>query len=184
MSYWVRWDSSPNRQTIHEIIDAFEDGLAQSKKDKNRKERRKRGSKGSDELKRSELGSSKDELGESESVEEITIGGEGEGEDCGGSDGDGDGDDDEEEEGFEKGSVRKFLFSAEVCRGVGGDDGHLRLLVLHNLHRSSSLRRVAKHGNLRTLDRRGNEQEIKLSLENEKTEDDGETLAMVEKTYL
>ncbi|QHO06158.1 uncharacterized protein DS421_14g452310 [Arachis hypogaea] len=25
MSYWVRWDSSPNRQLIHEIIDAFEE---------------------------------------------------------------------------------------------------------------------------------------------------------------
>ncbi|KAL2341350.1 hypothetical protein Fmac_009290 [Flemingia macrophylla] len=29
-SYWVRWDESPNRQLIHEIIDAFEDNLAQS----------------------------------------------------------------------------------------------------------------------------------------------------------
>ncbi|RYR12016.1 hypothetical protein Ahy_B04g069531 [Arachis hypogaea] len=29
MSYWVRWDSSPNRQLIHEIIDAFEEWLAQ-----------------------------------------------------------------------------------------------------------------------------------------------------------
>ncbi|KAK9935925.1 hypothetical protein M0R45_012798 [Rubus argutus] len=26
-SYWVRWDESPNRELIHEIIDAFEDGL-------------------------------------------------------------------------------------------------------------------------------------------------------------
>ncbi|XP_057757558.1 uncharacterized protein LOC130976662 [Arachis stenosperma] len=29
MSYWVRWDASPNRQLIHEIIDAFEEWLAQ-----------------------------------------------------------------------------------------------------------------------------------------------------------
>ncbi|XP_020221602.1 uncharacterized protein LOC109804222 [Cajanus cajan] len=29
-SYWVRWDESPNRQLLHEIIDAFEDNLAQS----------------------------------------------------------------------------------------------------------------------------------------------------------
>ncbi|MED6219328.1 hypothetical protein PIB30_034762 [Stylosanthes scabra] len=51
MSYWVRWDSSPNRQLIHEIIDAFEEWLAQKggKKQNNngggRKEKRnKRGS--------------------------------------------------------------------------------------------------------------------------------------------
>ncbi|XP_027085730.1 uncharacterized protein [Coffea arabica] len=54
MSYWARWDSSPNRQLIHEIIDAYEDGLStQSKKEKSRKDRRK-GGKGSAELKRSE----------------------------------------------------------------------------------------------------------------------------------
>ncbi|KAI3674930.1 hypothetical protein L2E82_51806 [Cichorium intybus] len=41
-SYWVRWDASPNRQLIHEIIDAYEDGLINSKKSgKNKKERRK-----------------------------------------------------------------------------------------------------------------------------------------------
>ncbi|XP_061339848.1 uncharacterized protein LOC133286444 [Gastrolobium bilobum] len=32
MSYWVRWDTSPNHQLIHEIIDAFEDSLAQTAK--------------------------------------------------------------------------------------------------------------------------------------------------------
>lgn len=49
MSYWVKWDSSPNRRLIHEIIDAYEDGLsAQNKKEKSRKERRKnKGSTGS-----------------------------------------------------------------------------------------------------------------------------------------
>ncbi|XP_023754398.2 uncharacterized protein LOC111902815 [Lactuca sativa] len=41
-SYWVRWDASPNRQLIHEIIDAYEDGLIHNKKSgKNKKERRK-----------------------------------------------------------------------------------------------------------------------------------------------
>ncbi|XP_073037728.1 uncharacterized protein [Primulina eburnea] len=41
-SYWVKWDSSPNRQLIHEIIDAFEDSLlSEKKKEKNKKERRK-----------------------------------------------------------------------------------------------------------------------------------------------
>lgn len=27
-SYWFRWDSSPNRELIHQVIDAFEDHLA------------------------------------------------------------------------------------------------------------------------------------------------------------
>ncbi|KAJ0250537.1 hypothetical protein HA466_0138570 [Hirschfeldia incana] len=51
-SYWVRWDSSPSRQLIHEIIDAFEDSLEkkkkQTKKKKNvpgKKDRRKRSGK-------------------------------------------------------------------------------------------------------------------------------------------
>lgn len=35
-SYWVRWDASPNRQLIHEIIDAYEDGLFKEKKKKKR----------------------------------------------------------------------------------------------------------------------------------------------------
>ncbi|XP_022132898.1 uncharacterized protein LOC111005626 [Momordica charantia] len=29
--YWARWDASPNRQLIHEIIDAYEEGLAKTK---------------------------------------------------------------------------------------------------------------------------------------------------------
>nr|VDC65593.1 unnamed protein product [Brassica rapa] len=36
-SYWVRWDSSPSRQLIHEIIDAFEDSLEKKKQRKNKK---------------------------------------------------------------------------------------------------------------------------------------------------
>lgn len=44
-SYWVRWDSSPNRQLIHEIIDAYEEKLAEIKAGKkNKKERKKRNS--------------------------------------------------------------------------------------------------------------------------------------------
>ncbi|KAF8391616.1 hypothetical protein HHK36_023922 [Tetracentron sinense] len=70
MSYWVRWDSSPNRQVIHEIIDAFEDGLLQKKNTKNRKERRKGVYIGSDEVKGFEVSSGGDELDESESVED------------------------------------------------------------------------------------------------------------------
>ncbi|KAI3525294.1 hypothetical protein L1887_03980 [Cichorium endivia] len=40
-SFWVRWDASPNRKVIHEIIDAYEDGLIRSKKNgKSKKERK------------------------------------------------------------------------------------------------------------------------------------------------
>ncbi|KAK9706348.1 hypothetical protein RND81_07G118000 [Saponaria officinalis] len=34
-TYWSRWDSSPNRQLIHEIIDAFEDHLLTQRKNNN-----------------------------------------------------------------------------------------------------------------------------------------------------
>uniref|UniRef100_A0A1J3J9Z7 Uncharacterized protein n=1 Tax=Noccaea caerulescens TaxID=107243 RepID=A0A1J3J9Z7_NOCCA len=51
-SYWVRWDSSPSRQLIHEIIDAFEDSLEKKKQTKKKnmtgkKDRRKRSGKSS-----------------------------------------------------------------------------------------------------------------------------------------
>ncbi|XP_023520004.1 uncharacterized protein LOC111783314 [Cucurbita pepo subsp. pepo] len=46
-SYWVRWDSSPNRQIIHEIIDAYEETLAESKAGKNSKKERKKRNTGS-----------------------------------------------------------------------------------------------------------------------------------------
>ena len=44
MCFWARWDSSPNRQLIHEIIEAYEEGLFQEKKQvkKNKKRRRNR----------------------------------------------------------------------------------------------------------------------------------------------
>ncbi|KAL1560045.1 hypothetical protein AAHA92_10311 [Salvia divinorum] len=42
MSYWAKWDSSPNRQLIHEVIDAFEESLLkENRKEKSKKERRK-----------------------------------------------------------------------------------------------------------------------------------------------
>ncbi|KAL6332766.1 hypothetical protein AAG906_015028 [Vitis piasezkii] len=108
--YWVKWDSSPNRQLIHEIIDAVEDGLVQSKNPKSRKERRRKGCTGSDELKESKLSSGKDELGQPESVAETSGNG-------GGDDYEGCGDDGEE--GSEKGSVRKFVsFLGERIWGV------------------------------------------------------------------
>ncbi|KAF8409634.1 hypothetical protein HHK36_005712 [Tetracentron sinense] len=94
MSFWVRWDSSPNHQLIHEIIDAFEDGLFQTKNMKNKKERRKKSCNGLDDGKSLDESSERDELGESESVGVSTDG------EVGG---------DEGEEGSEKGSVRWFV---------------------------------------------------------------------------
>ncbi|XP_059624589.1 uncharacterized protein LOC132267440 [Cornus florida] len=92
MSYWVRWDSSPNRQLIHEIIDAVEIELVQSKKDKNKK-KRERGCNGlADELKQSKSTSVEDEFALPESVDKT----------AGGSGGKGD-------EKLEKVSVRKFV---------------------------------------------------------------------------
>ncbi|XVF75247.1 hypothetical protein PTKIN_Ptkin13bG0172300 [Pterospermum kingtungense] len=102
MSYWVRWDSSPNRQLIHEIIDAFEDKLAQSQSNKaksSKKDRKKKSGGAADAsggLKRRDLSLRKDNSSESKSVEESsTSGGE--------VDGDGG------EEGNESGSVRRFV---------------------------------------------------------------------------
>ncbi|GMH05266.1 hypothetical protein Nepgr_007106 [Nepenthes gracilis] len=120
MSYWVRWDSSPNRQLIHEIIDAFEDGLAQNIKKSTRRERKKKGFSGSDldgEIKRAtatELNLGEDEATQSESVAESSDGegggGEGEGRCGGGAGGD-----------VEKGSVRKFMsFIGERIWGIWG----------------------------------------------------------------
>lgn len=110
----MRWDSSPNREEIHEIIDAFEAELmAQSKKSgKSRKERRKRGcNNGSAELKRLEGTSGKDESSESDSLggESSNSGHESLGGAVGG----------EGEEGYDKGSVRRFVsFIGEKIWGV------------------------------------------------------------------
>ncbi|KAF5728553.1 hypothetical protein HS088_TW21G00701 [Tripterygium wilfordii] len=116
MSYWARWDSSPNLQLIHEIIEAFEDWLVQSSTSskKSRKDRKK---KGSDSNKSSELNPSEtsqnSELGESDSVIESSSGGG----DGGGGSGGGGGD---AGEGGEKGSVRRLMnFIGERIWGVG-----------------------------------------------------------------
>ncbi|XP_019418215.1 PREDICTED: uncharacterized protein LOC109329008 isoform X2 [Lupinus angustifolius] len=61
MSYWVRWDTSPSRQLIHEIIDAFEDWLAQQKnmksnnKGRNGKKEKRNNKKGLNNKKQTEL---------------------------------------------------------------------------------------------------------------------------------
>ncbi|XP_059661939.1 uncharacterized protein LOC132308013 [Cornus florida] len=107
MSYWARWDTSPNRQLIHEIIDAYEDRLYQKNKKKDvmkiKKERRKRVCNVSDEDQR--------DSGESEPVVEVSCGGgvEVKGEDGG-------------QVGLEnKGSLRRLVsFIGERIWGVWG----------------------------------------------------------------
>ncbi|PIN21334.1 hypothetical protein CDL12_05970 [Handroanthus impetiginosus] len=127
MSYWVKWDSSPNRQLIHEIIDAFEDSLLkESKKEKNKKERRKGKSvKGNvslvlDEPKKSELSNLTKEdfhFVDSNTAAATAAAAENTGETGGG----GDEEDSVEEEEFEKGSVRKFVnFLGERIWSVWG----------------------------------------------------------------
>ncbi|KAF8031479.1 hypothetical protein BT93_D0633 [Corymbia citriodora subsp. variegata] len=107
LSYWVRWDSSPNRQLIHEIIDAYEDGLTAEKQPRNsgtKKERRnkRRFNARSGESKWSNSGNA--ELVQSESMRELKPASNG-----GGS----------AEEVAEKGPLRRFLsFIAEKIWGV------------------------------------------------------------------
>lgn len=122
MSYWVRWDSSPNRQLIHEIIDAFEDSLlVQSKKNKGKKDRKKgkvsaKRSK-EDELINSESTSTSGKdvnISDSNSVEENGTSG-----DVPAGGGGGDVCVDDKELGSEKGSVRRFFsFVGEKIWGV------------------------------------------------------------------
>lgn len=127
MSYWIRWDSSPNRQLIHEIIDAFEDWLLKQGKSssssgkKNKKDRKRKGnSQGSGELiKRVEL-RMKHRMDESNSVDENRSGGGG-GEvaasaAAGGGGGGGCG----EEEVTDKGSVRRFVsfIGERICQAT------------------------------------------------------------------
>ncbi|KAM1959857.1 hypothetical protein FF1_005284 [Malus domestica] len=108
-SYWVRWDESPNRQLIHEIIDAFEDELLTESKGfsskTSRKERRNKSrvNNGSGELKRSELSVKRKELAQSHTADQEAGGGGGE----------------VDEEDSEKGSVRRFVsFLGERIWGV------------------------------------------------------------------
>ncbi|KAL6188244.1 hypothetical protein ACLB2K_039637 [Fragaria x ananassa] len=62
-SYWFRWDSSPNRELIHQAIEAFEDHLAHGEKPKKNAGRGKRRDKtGRHEAQKSAEGSSKDEI--------------------------------------------------------------------------------------------------------------------------
>lgn len=112
MSYWAKWDSSPNRQLIHEVIDAFEESLLkESKREKNKKERRK----GKivkvgalNEPKNPEASPAAVDFGFAESNTAAERGGDS------ACDGDGGGRREEEEEDnaeeeFDKGSVRRFV---------------------------------------------------------------------------
>ncbi|CAK7351575.1 unnamed protein product [Dovyalis caffra] len=117
MSYWIRWDSSPNRQLIHEIIDAFEDWLLKQGKNssitnasgnKNRKDRKRKGNnQGSGDLIAKQELRMKDKLDDSDSVDENSSG-------CGGSEVGGG-----EEEGAEKGSVRRESVNNKDHFGAG-----------------------------------------------------------------
>ncbi|KAL2526026.1 hypothetical protein Adt_11080 [Abeliophyllum distichum] len=107
MNYWAKWDSSPNRQLIHEVIDAYEDNLLmQNKKDKNKREMRKgkstRGSgQGSEVSKKSEFSLIKNNFDESNSVSESTS--------VGGAETGATEKDNGQKEELEKGSVRNFV---------------------------------------------------------------------------
>ncbi|XP_047306945.1 uncharacterized protein LOC124910355 [Impatiens glandulifera] len=41
MSYWVRWDKSPNRELIHEILEVYEDWVFNQKKNKKKRNGKK-----------------------------------------------------------------------------------------------------------------------------------------------
>lgn len=106
MSYWVKWDASPNRQVIHQILDEYEDGglMNKKKKMKVKKERRKRvvetgGESKCDSGNSGELGSV-----EASGIADVEVVS---GEDC--------------EVGGEKGAVRKLVsFIGERIWGVWG----------------------------------------------------------------
>ncbi|XP_039070425.1 uncharacterized protein LOC120217357 [Hibiscus syriacus] len=97
MSYWGKWDSSPNRHLIHEIIGAFEDELARSKKTetKSKKERKTKGGSAADDNSVG-LKETKEDSGELNTVEPRN----GRGGGCG----------DGGEEGTEKGPVRRLVY--------------------------------------------------------------------------
>lgn len=113
-SFWARWDASPNRQLIHEIIEAYEERLAEKKKklrsSKVRKaERRKMNKVGDDELIKGSRGNGHMGSGELGQVmmEEVEVGPdvvvvEMDGGDCSG-------DDEGSEVGMEKGTMRRLV---------------------------------------------------------------------------
>ncbi|KAF8071417.1 hypothetical protein N665_1128s0015 [Sinapis alba] len=132
--YWVRWDSSPSRKLIHEIIDAYEDSLEKKKQNKKKKknvsgkkDRRKRSGKssalassgfGTNDLESpSQVTESISSLCACSSSSELVDGTGG----CNGGLGSMIGEETAEEEEEEKGSVRRFVsFIGEKVFGVWG----------------------------------------------------------------
>lgn len=72
-SYWFKWDSSPNRELIHQAIEAFEDHLAHGEKPKKNAGRGKRRDKmGRREAQKSVDITAKDEVFLAEDVPEVS----------------------------------------------------------------------------------------------------------------
>lgn len=119
-SFWSRWDASPNRQAIHEIIDAYEEGLFRNggkspgaKKKKQRKGQNRVADCGEDRVAAERT--AKDELGE----QEIGGGGGGGGDEAEAEGAAGGGVEDDGEVGSERGTVRKIAsFIGERIWGV------------------------------------------------------------------
>jgi hypothetical protein len=104
MGFWARWDASPNRELIHEIIEAYEEELLKKKKRSAAKIKKGRRKRACDELKDGgEKGSeerpviARDQLGESEVSADVS----------GGSDGD------------EVGSLEKGLVMRKIASFIG-----------------------------------------------------------------
>ncbi|XP_022926320.1 uncharacterized protein LOC111433506 [Cucurbita moschata] len=111
--YWGRWDSSPNRQLIHEVIEAYEDGLAKSKaaatsqRNCKKERRKKKNESGPDESNRSESRVGKVKMNETSG--------------CVQQESSRDSNRKEEEEEGERGSVRRFVsFVGEKIWGAWG----------------------------------------------------------------
>ncbi|CAN8294100.1 unnamed protein product [Cochlearia groenlandica] len=116
-SYWVRWDTSPSRQLIHEIIDAYEDSLEKTEKKKKKVTGKKNRRKRSVKVTSSFCTDGPSRLGESIVSEFVN--------DCGVEETeefhDGDGDEEAAVVEAEEGSVRRFVsFIGEKVFGVWG----------------------------------------------------------------
>ncbi|MED6195238.1 hypothetical protein PIB30_036026 [Stylosanthes scabra] len=119
MSYWARWDSSPNNQRIHEIIDAYEDWLAHTTKPPKSKKKDKRSKKLSSNTKHEEVAGSPHVVSD-ESMEPVGESSKSGGSGCGGDEVGSGGDEGGSEE---KGSVRRFVsFIGEKIWGGWGQD--------------------------------------------------------------
>ncbi|XP_044495553.1 putative uncharacterized protein DDB_G0286333 [Mangifera indica] len=123
MSYWVKWDESPNRQLIHEIIDAFEDELLRKnnkvkKKNNNKKDKKKKGGAGNYNNNNNNNNDNSDELKRPSNDHQVSLGNESFAESEETISKDGEHREDGEEE---RGSVKSFVsFIGEKIWGVWG----------------------------------------------------------------